>query len=81
MPISVREDFAIGRGGLVNVSKFVTTVLPSPDGKRAVVGARGDVFTVPAKNGPVRNLTDTPGVHERGASWSPDGKWDRLRGR
>ncbi len=75
VPIVVKEDLAVGRGGLTNVSKFVTEVRPSPDGKRAVVVARGDIFTVPAKNGPVRNLTDTSGAHERGASWSPDGKW------
>ena len=51
------------------------SVRPSPDGQRAVVVARGEVFTVPAKEGPTRNLTQTPGTHERGASWSPDGKW------
>jgi tricorn protease len=39
------------------------------------VVARGDVFTVPAKDGPTRNLTQTQGVHERAATWSPDGKW------
>ena len=37
----------------------------SPDGKRALFGARGDIFTVPAKHGPTRNLTNTSGVHER----------------
>ncbi|MFQ5753376.1 MAG: PDZ domain-containing protein, partial [bacterium] len=47
----------------------------SPDGKRALFGAHGDVFTVPAKNGPTRNLTSTSGVHERNSKWSPDGKW------
>jgi tricorn protease len=75
VPIVVKEDLAIERGGIKNVSKFVTEARPSPDGKRIVVVARGDVFTVPAKYGPTRNLTDTSGVHERGASWSPDGKW------
>jgi tricorn protease len=75
VPIVVKEDLAIERGGITKVSKFVTEVRPSPDGKRAVVVARGDLFTVPAKYGPTRNLTDTSGVHERGASWSPDGKW------
>jgi tricorn protease len=52
-----------------------TTLHISPDGQRVVVGARGDVFSVPAKHGPTRNLTATPGVHERDAQWSPDGKW------
>src|SRR5262249_37857931 len=42
---------------------------------RALFGARGDVFTVPAENGPTRNLTKTSGVHERNSKWSPDGKW------
>lgn len=75
VPIVIREDFVGARGGIVNVSKYVGSVRPSPDGKRAVVVARGDVFTVPAKNGPTRNLSQTAGVHERAASWSPDGKW------
>jgi tricorn protease len=75
VPITIKEDLAIGRGGIVNVSKYVTRVRPAPNGKRAVVVARGDIFTVPAKHGPVRNLTQTPGVHERNASWSPDGRW------
>ena len=40
-----------------------------------VFGARGDVYTVPAGGvGPTRNLTGTPGVHERNSKWSPDGK-------
>ena len=73
--ITVREDLAAARPAVVNVSKFINSVQPSPDGQRVTVVARGDVFTVPAKDGPTRNLTQTQGVHERGASWSPDGKW------
>jgi tricorn protease len=75
VPIEIKEDFAIGRGGMKDVSKETTTYDIAPDGARAVIGARGDVFTVPAKHGPTRNLTQTPGVHERNAVWSPDGKW------
>jgi tricorn protease len=47
----------------------------SPSGSRALFEARGELFTVPAKDGAARNLTETPGVRERGAVWSPDGKW------
>jgi tricorn protease len=47
----------------------------SPDGKRAVFAARGEVFTVPAKDGSVRNLTNSPGVREQHVAWSPNGKW------
>ncbi len=75
VPIVVREDSASTRPALINVSRFVAGVAPSPDGQRVTVTARGDVFTVPAKDGPTRNLTQTPGVHERAATWSPDGKW------
>ena len=35
---------------------------------------RGEILTVPAKKGDVRNLTRTPGVHERDPAWSPDGQ-------
>ncbi len=47
----------------------------SATGKRAVFGARGDIWTVPAKDGSPRNLTRTSGVAERNPSWSPDGRW------
>lgn len=45
----------------------------SPTGARAVVEARGDIYTLPAKKGDWRNLTLTDGVHERNPIWSPDG--------
>ena len=75
IPVEIHEDLAIGRGGLRDVSKETTAYEVAPDGARVLVGARGDVFTVPAKNGATRNLTQSPGVHERNAVWSPDGKW------
>lgn len=75
LSILVAEDFAMGRGGLRDVSKEVTNFEISPDGNRALLGARGDIFTIPVKYGNTRNLTATPGVHERNSKWSPDGKW------
>jgi tricorn protease len=47
----------------------------SPDGKRAVFQARGDIFTVPAKEGDARNLTNSSSSKEMYPTWSPDGKW------
>jgi len=47
----------------------------SSTGKRAVFGARGDIWTVPAKKGSPRNLTRSVDVAERFPSWSPDGHW------
>jgi tricorn protease len=75
VPVTIQEDFAIGRGGLRDVSKEITNFEIAPDGSRALFGARGDIFTVPAKHGNIRNLTATPGVHERNSKWSPDGTW------
>ena len=46
----------------------------SPTGARAVFEAHGEIFTVPAEKGDIRNLTQTPGAAERDPSWSPDGK-------
>lgn len=75
VPIALQEDFDSGRNTWKDVSKEVTNFEISPDGNRALFGARGDVFTVPAKYGNIRNITNTSGVHERNSKWSPDGKW------
>lgn len=57
-----------------DASKTITSANLSPTGKRVVISARGDIFTVPVKDGSVRNLTQTPGVREKDALWSADGK-------
>jgi len=46
----------------------------SPTGARAVFVAHGEIFTVPAEKGDIRNLTNTVAVEERDPAWSPDGK-------
>ncbi len=74
VPIRIQEDFPAARTELVNVQKYLTDFSISPDGKRALFVARGDVFTVPAQSGATRDLTNTSGAHERSAVWSPDGK-------
>ncbi len=58
-----------------NVSDDVESFDISPTGKRVVFGARGEIFSVPAENGNIRNLSETPAFRERGVQWSPDGKW------
>src|SRR2546427_7651366 len=73
--IEIKEDFDSGRGGLVDAAKHLESVNLAPDGERTIVVARGDLFSVPAKNGTPRNLSKTSGAHERDAVWSPDGKW------
>ncbi len=68
-------DRDLARPHWANVARFVTDFDISPEGNRAVLTARGGIFTVPAKEGSIRNLTQTPGIHEKYAAWSPDGKW------
>lgn len=72
--IIISEDFYSGRNELKDASQSINTYGLSPDGARLVFGARGDVFTVPAKDGFIRNLTQSSGVHDRNVAWSPDGK-------
>ena len=57
-----------------SVSSLAQNAEISPKGKRALFEARGEVFSVPAEHGVIRNLTTSPGVAERFPAWSPDGK-------
>ena len=75
VPIFIHEDLVWKRGGLIDVSKTVTNYEIAPDGSRALLGSRGEIFTLPAKYGNTRNLTNSSGIHERNSKWSPDGKW------
>jgi tricorn protease len=54
---------------------YVNWIDLSPDGNRLIVEARGDVFSVPAKEGVTKNLTHSSGTAERFPAWSPDGKY------
>jgi len=73
--VNINNDLITGRNEIKDASKFINSWAISPDGKRVVFGARGDVFTVPAKSGITRNLTQSSGVHDRNVEWSPDGKY------
>ncbi|MFL6334735.1 MAG: PDZ domain-containing protein [Pyrinomonadaceae bacterium] len=75
VPIRVYGDFPDTVPYFVNVKEFVETFSISPSGARALFGARGDIYTAPAKEGEVRNLTDSQGVRELAPAWSPDGRW------
>ena len=58
-----------------DVSRLMTNIALSPTGKRVVLEARGEIFTIPAEKGDVRNLTNSSGSAERDPAWSPDGKY------
>ena len=72
--IKVDGDFPWARPHWEDVSDRISSSGISPSGKRAVFSARGDIFTVPANKGNIRNLTNSPGSAERLPAWSPDGQ-------
>jgi len=58
-----------------DVTSRMTNIALSPTGKRVVVEARGEIFTIPAEKGDIRNLTNASASAERDPAWSPDGKY------
>ena len=73
--VEVFADAPEARPLMLNVADYIQGFDISPSGKRAVVVARGEVFTVPQKHGSTRNLTNDSGARDKDAAWSPDGRW------
>ena len=73
--ITARGDFPWMMPRWEDVTSRMSNIALSPTGKRVVVEARGEIFTIPAEKGDVRNLTNSSGSAERDPAWSPDGKW------
>jgi tricorn protease len=73
--IHVSGDLPTTRTHYEKVADKIQNAGISPNGARAVFEARGEILSVPAEKGDVRNLTRTTGVAERDPAWSPDGKW------
>ncbi|MGB6354763.1 MAG: PDZ domain-containing protein [Steroidobacteraceae bacterium] len=74
IPIHLAVQANQARPQWKDAGKDVTSAELSPTGKRVLITARGDVFSVPVKDGSVRNLTATSGVRESDALWSKDGQ-------
>src|SRR6266852_4677225 len=76
LPIVVRAEDIETRPDFKNVATSIGSYSLSPSAARALVEARGNIFTVPAEHGSIRALTTNhSGVHELNPAWSPDGKW------
>jgi tricorn protease len=73
LAISVPDDGLWKRPSRIAAAGQIEDWDLSPKGERALFTARGDIFTVPIEKGPVRNLTHSPGAHDKMAAWSPDG--------
>lgn len=72
--IDVAGDMPDIRSRIINVADQIQSVVLSPTAVRVAVEARGEILSVPASRGNVRNLTNTAGVMERSPAWSPDGR-------
>lgn len=73
--VSIPNDMEETRPFMKDISGNITRADISPSGARALVVARGEIFTLPAEEGPARNLTNSSGARDKDAVWSPDGKW------
>ncbi|MDJ0655078.1 MAG: PDZ domain-containing protein [Xanthomonadales bacterium] len=71
--VSINPDLPQLRTQWKNAAGNIERAALSPSGKRAVVTARGEVFTVPTDEGSTRNVTGTGERREYTAMWSPDG--------
>ena len=72
--INVTGDFPWAAARWVDAARgFIATAALSPTGKRALMEARGEVFTIPVEKGDARNLTRTAGAADRAPVWSPNG--------
>ena len=74
LKIGVPADLVETRARQATGETFLRDASISPSGKRVALEFRGEIVTVPAKKGDVRNLTQTTGANERSPAWSPDGK-------
>jgi tricorn protease len=72
--ITATGDFPWMMAGWKDVTSRVTSMSLSSTGKRAAVEARGEIFTIPAEKGDVRNLTNSSGAADILPVWSPDGR-------
>jgi tricorn protease len=73
--IRLSGDSPATRPHFEKVADKIMNAAISPTGARAVFEARGEILTVPAEKGDIRNLTRTTAAAERDPAWSPDGKW------
>lgn len=72
--ITLSSDNIYARSAFKNGADYLTAASLSPDGERLAVTARGEVFDLPAAKGVTKNITRSPGAHDRAGKWSPDGR-------
>jgi tricorn protease len=74
LQIFVPDDGASRRPERIAARDNIEMTSVAPTGERIAIVARGDLFTVPVKQGVTRNLTRSSDAHDREVAWSRDGK-------
>ena len=74
LTIGVASDLRETRPRFAKGAKWIRDAALSPTGARAAFNFRGEIVTVPAEKGDVRNVTNSTAVHDRFPAWSPDGR-------
>lgn len=74
LPIGIAADLLELRPRFVSGPNYIRSASISPSGSRIVADFRGDILSIPAQKGDFRNLTASPGAHEKYPAWSADGK-------
>ncbi|NKB86673.1 MAG: peptidase S41 [Acidobacteria bacterium] len=72
--IGVAADLIERRSRWIDGAEWIRGGSVSPSGARVALEYRGDIVTVPADKGDVRNLTASSSAHDRSPAWSPDGQ-------
>lgn len=75
LAIQVNADAMYKRPHYIDMGQDIRWFSLSPTGQRALFENRGEVFSVPKEKGDARNISNSPGTHERYPSWSPNGKY------
>ncbi|MDR0543771.1 MAG: PDZ domain-containing protein [Odoribacteraceae bacterium] len=75
IPVVIANDYPHVRPAIKDVREEISSLALAPDGQRLLVAARGDVFSLPAREGVTYNLTNSSSANDREPAWSPDGKY------
>jgi tricorn protease len=75
VPITIANDIPNSREEIVDATEHIQQAGLSPNGKRATFSARGDIFSVPSREGITYNLTKSSDANDRDAKWSPSGEY------
>ena len=73
--VKIISDLSVEMSRRVSVGRQIRNMTLSPDGKRIVFEARGELFNLPVKEGYTINMTRLSGAFDREPAWSPDGKY------